>query len=247
MIKGLPIFNDPDYWTFRDLTFTQGSSSRLHMVKIHGGTGWTLDGVEMYGSSQTLILVGKSATYGAPVNWTIRNSMFHDAGYTTGYFNPGPGSKGLIERNLFWNAGTETAKIGWGGTDVGSHTSEYGTGTTTFRYNTLYGATQGFIVAEPGGTDGQRVEAYRNLIVKSSARAIRIDDVEGKLGSAVYVHDNAWYDAPVGAYDFGDAPDVMKQMSGNVKVNPDFDAVGRSGFHPRNSDAKAYGRYAPVQ
>lgn len=245
VIAGIPIFNGLNYWTFTDLTFKQGSSKRLHMVKIHGGTGWILDRVEMYGSSQTLLLVAKSGTYGAPKNWAIRNSFFHDAGYTTAYINPGPGSNGLVERNLFWNAGTEAAKIGWGGTSVKSYLNEYGTGTTTFRYNTLYGATQGFIVAEPGGNAGQRVDVYRNLIVKNKARALRVDDVEHNLGGEVYIRDNAWFDAPQGLYDFGHAPDVMKKAYGNVKIDPKFKSIGMGGFVPTNAAALAYGRYAP--
>lgn len=244
-IAGLQVINGPSYWTFTDLAFKQGSTSGLHMVKIHGGSNWTLDRVEMYGSSQSLLLVGKSGTYGAPVNWAIRNSVFHNAGYTTAYINPGPGSSGIVERNIFFTAGTETLKVGWGGTAVSTHLSEFGTGTTVVRYNTMYGASQGFIVAEPGGNAGQRVDAYRNLIVHQSARAIRIDNVEGNLGTNVFVHDNAWYDAPTGAYDFGDAPEVMSKMTGNVKIDPQFDSVGVGGFHPRNSAAQPYGRYAP--
>ena len=243
VIRGLPIFNDPDFWTFKDLAFTQGGTARIHLVKIHGGTGWTLNDVEIYGADQTGLLVGRSSTYGPSKNWTIKNSYFHDTGYTPAYLNPGrDATGGLVERNIFADAGTEDAKLGWGGTDVGSHLSEYGVGEVTFRYNTLVssGSNANLVIAEPSNAQG--IEAYRNLFVGSGVDwAVRIDNVEGQLGSNIWVHHNAYFGAAQFAFDFGDSPGVMGQMDANVKVDPNLD----SAYRPRNGAAEGYGRYAP--
>ena len=241
VIRGLPTFNDPDYWTFKDLAFTQGSTTRLHLVKIHGGTGWTLDGVEIHGAVQTGLLVGRSTTYGAAHNWTIRRSYMHDTGYTPAYLNPGrDATNGLVERNIFADAGTEGAKLGWGGTDVGAHLGEFGVGEVTFRYNTVVtsGINANLVIAEP--SNGQHVEVYRNLFVNSGVDwAVRIDNVEGHLGTDIWVHDNAWFGPTRFAFDFGDAPRVMDQMADNPKLDPRLDG----GYRPQNDAAANYGRY----
>ncbi len=243
VIKGLPVFTDPDYWTFRNLTFTQGAATRLHLVKVHGGTGWELDGVEVYGAAQTGLLVGRSSTYGAPQGWTIRNSTFHDCGYTPAYLNPGrDATGGLVERNLFYDAGTECCKLGWGGTGVANHLGEFGVGEVTFRYNTAVkgGTGPSLVIAEP--SDAKLIDVHHNLFVDPGTKwAVRIDNEEGQLGTNVTVHDNAWWDTDSVvkfAYDFGKSPAVMAAMTANVKLDPKLDAT----YHP--TTAQGYGRYA---
>lgn len=246
VLKGNHLFRNPDHWTFSDLEITNpGSTAALFIIV--GGMGWVFERNDVHTGAYAGLLVGRSSD-AFPHDYVVRQNTIHDTTASNFYHNPGRGSTGgLIERNLFFNSGTQNLKLGWGGTDVctGSNYDNFGIGEVTVRYNTMYNAKQPLAVAESGGEG--KVDIYRNLVFKStSTYLVRIDNVEGCLRDNVWVHDNAGGGASKWAEDFGHQPTVMKQMTNNVfPLDPQFDSTTRTGFHPANSVAKAYGRYAP--
>jgi len=247
-VKGLVRFNDPDYWTISDLAFTWGGGTfDDHMVKVHGGTGWIMERLDIYGSqSRAGLLIARSSSAGAPHDYVLRDSVIHDSANASNlYLNPGlDATGGLIEHNLFFNSPTENAKIGWGGTDVAAHRDEFGAAGVTFRYNTLYHAAQPLTIAEPAAN----VDAYGNLIVAGTkGYLVRLDGVEGQLGSGIRVHDNLGDGASRWCEDFDATPSCGSVNSANVfPRDPLFDSTASTGFHPRDSVAAAYGRWAAV-
>lgn len=246
VLLGNHLFRNPDYWTFSDLEFTNPGSTAA-LVIIVGGTGWVFERNDVHSGAYAGLLVGKSSD-AFPHDYVVRQNTLHDTAASNFYHNPGRGSTGgLIERNLLFNSGTQNLKLGWGGTSVcsGSNYANFGIGEVTVRYNTMYNARQPLAVAESGGA--LRVDIYPNLLFKSTTSyLVRIDNVEGCLGDNVWVHDNAGGGASKWAEDFGHQPTVMKQMTNNVfPIDPQFDDTTRTRFHPSNSTAKAYGRYAP--
>jgi hypothetical protein len=246
LVKGLIRFSDPDYWTISDLAFTWGGGTfDDHMVKVHGGSGWVMERLDIYGSqSRAGLLIARSSSAGAPHDYVLRDSVIRDSANASNlYLNPGlDATNGLVERNLFFNSPTENAKIGWGGTDVAAHRDEFGAAGVTFRYNTLYNAAQPLTIAEPAAN----VDAYRNLIIKGSrGYLVRIDGVEGQLGAGISVHDNLGFGADRWCEDFDATPSCA--AVGDVSVfprDPLFDATTAAGFHPGDSVAAAYGRWA---
>lgn len=251
-IIGHTQFTDPDYVHIKNLRFTNpnGVGSKRIAVII-GGTGWLFEGNEVFGGSYSGLLVGKSTTYGAVHQYTIRGNWIHDVGSSNLYHNPGPDStRGLIERNVFSGAGGNgsNAKLGWGGS--GGCTDEkaatFGVGEVEFRYNTLHGGSRHpLTIAERGGE--LPVKVHHNLVTgQTGTYSVRIDNVEGCLSSkGVEVDDNA-YSASTLAYDAGDAPGILAKMDRNVKVSTGYSSTsnGFTGFAPTDATAAKYGARA---
>lgn len=236
-----------EHWRVRGLGFTNPGSTEP-IVKLIGGTGWVFEQNEVYDGAYAGILVGRSTSgYGVPHAYVIRDNVVRDTGASNLYHNPSRQSTGgLIERNLFFNSGTQNVKLGWGGTGActGSNYENFGVGEVEFRYNTLYNGSQPLAVAEAGGE--RRVDIHHNLIGKAQrGYAVRIGNVEGCLQSNVWVHDNAAFGSTTFAEDFDDQPTIMRQMTGNLMgIDPRFDSLSASGFRPTDSRLAGYGRYA---
>ena len=248
VIRGGFALVNPDFWTVSGLRFTNPTPENPddRLVSILGGTGWVFEGNEVWNGPYAGLLVGASQAAGPPIDYTIRGNAIHDTGATNLYLNPSRASTGgLVERNLFFDSGTENVKLGWGGDQPcrGSNFREFGIGEVTFRYNTLHEAERGaLIIAEPGGLHD--VDVYGNLFTEEPDHLVRYDDVQGCLGSKVDVHDNAGGLAPRFSEDFGDSPENVEQEHGNVfPVDPEYGSTGPDGFRPDNSDVRAFGRY----
>jgi hypothetical protein len=246
VVVGATSLMDPDHWTIRGLKWTNpGSTDRI--VTILAGSSWIFEGNEVTDGAYAGLLVGKSTAHGNPHDYTVRFNVMHDTAASNFYHNPGRESRGgLIERNLFYNSGTQNLKIGWGGTNVctGTNYSNFGIGEVVVRYNTMHNAKQPFAVAESGGE--LPIEVYRNLFTgTTSTYAVRLDNVEGCLKDNVNIYDNLGHGGSKFVEDFGDAPAIKSKMRGNVfPHSPLYDSTTLNGFRPQSNVARGYGRYA---
>lgn len=263
-VVGITQLVDADYWTLHDLEFVRGSGTG-DMVKILGGTGVILDRIDAHHSEGgAALLIGRSATYGPVNDYTLRNSTLHDTPAQSNlYLNPGQDSTGgLIERNLFWNSGTQNAKLGWGSSDCAKMASaKYGIGgAVTFRYNTLYNAPGtiysghqplAFAEAVRGSID-----AHRNIIYNSRRSnvpfLIRVDASPcNTFTGTASVRSTLGFDPEKATWCWnGDTPNLpscaaVLDEDSLVWLDPKFDSIGPNGFHPTVAAAQAYGRWAP--
>lgn len=248
VIHGKVRLNSPSYWTFSgfNVTWNTGSYSE-HMVKLLGGTGWIFENSEIWGArSFANILIANS-----PKDWVIRYCVIHD---TYGgesnifrshnfYVNTGlDAGPGLIERNLIFNA-DHGCNVKLAGTGSGSGTE--GAANVTVRYNTIYNGIQPVLI----GDGSKNINVYRNIIVSgirpnTKTYLLRLYQL---VGINNVVRDNIGFDAQMFCldYDGGNYSCTSINGGGNLfPVNPDFDFIGVGGFHPRNTAAAAYGRYA---
>jgi hypothetical protein len=239
----------PDKWTISGLRFTNPSPANDddRVVSILGGAGWIFENNEVFDGPYAGLLVAASQTNGAPRDYIIRANVIHHTKATNLYLNPSRFSTGgLVERNVFFDSGTENVKLGWGGDRgcSGDNFSDFGIGGVTFRYNTLHNANRGALyIAEPGGL--HRVDVYGNLLTGQPRYLVRYDSVEGCLGDRVNVHNNAGGLAPKFSEDFGDSPKSVDREHGNVfSIDPEYDSTDPDGFLPGNRRVQAFGRYA---
>jgi hypothetical protein len=247
VVAGPTSLVDPDYWTIRGLKWTApGSTTRI--VSLLAGTGWVFEDNEVTDGAYAGLLVGKSTTHGNPHDYAIRRNTIHNTAASNLYHNPGRESRGgLIERNLFFNSGTQNVKLGWGGTGAcsGTNYSTYGIGEVTVRYNTMHNAKQPFTVAEAGGE--LPVKVYRNLITGGTRGfAVRLHNTEGCLKDKVDIFDNLGFASKKFVEDYGHAPAIMSKLRTNVfPSDPLYDSTSVNGFRPQSETAKPFGRYAP--
>ncbi len=248
VIRGEFSVVDPDWWTISGLTFTNPSppARQERIVSILGGTGWVFEDNEVVDGPYAGILVGASEEAGPPEDYVIRGNVVHHTGAAGLYLNPSRFSTGgLVERNLFFDSGTENVKLGWGGDRPcsGRNFTQFGIGEVTFRYNTLHDAERGaLIIAEPGGRHS--VDVYGNLLTGQPDHLVRYDSVAGCLGDRITVRDNAGGLAPTFSEDFGDSPENVAHERGNVfPVDPEYRSVGRDRLQPTNPEVEQFGRY----
>jgi hypothetical protein len=247
IIKGKVSLSKPDYWTFDgfNVTWNTGTYDE-HMVKFVGGTGWILENSEIWGAmSFANILVCCS-----PSDWTIRNSSIHD---TYGgeanifrshniYVNTNlDAGMGLIENNLIFNA-PHGCNVKLAGPGQGSL---FGSANVIVRYNTLYSGIQPLLIGD-GSTN---ILVERNIIVRgirpeTTTYLLRLYQLVGANNA---VRNNLGFDAGKWCldYDGGNYTCAGIDGGGNLfPIDPQFDSIGVSGFHPQNPAAKDYGRYA---
>jgi hypothetical protein len=268
-IAGFTRISDPDYWTFYDLELDGTGISGNSAFEFGGSTGLVLDTLRIHDAvgATANLLVGRSSTYGPVNDYTIRNSAIWDSPDSSNlYLNPGQDSTGgLIERNIFKNAGTQNTKIGWGSSDCATMTSaQYGSGGfVEFRYNTLYNDPA--FGVKTGQQPFNFAEALRGSvifhhdIVVNSLRTtgpflLRIDSdpCNAFTGTAVARDSLGWDpDAAETCCWNGNSPnpptcaDVLDEAT-LVTLDPQFDSTDPlTGFHPQEPAAQGYGRYAP--
>ena len=247
-VRGDALIEDPDHWVLRGLLWRNPGDGDP-VLTLHAGTGWVFEDNVVTDGDYAGVLVGRTDDDGSPQDHVLRGNVIHGTEASNLYYNPGRDSRGgVIERNLLFDSGTNNLKLGWGGSDVcdRDNLEDFGVGEVTVRYNTLHGAEQPLVVAEPGGELPVRVE--RNLITgPTGTYLVRVDDVEGCLEDEVRIVDNLGDGGEQFLEDFGDAPEVVARADGNVHPHdPLFDSTdGPDGFHPRDERAQGYGRYAP--
>jgi hypothetical protein len=249
VLKGLIRFRDADFWTFRGLHVTWGGGGASdHMLKLIGGTGWIYEGSEIWGarSFANLLITGN------PRNWVVRRNVIHDVhgGESNIYRSHNiyahtgtAATNGLIERNILYNAPKgANLKIGFGsGTDLRN-----GSVNIVARYNTLYSAVQPLVLTGP---TLKNISVYRNLIVRGTRpdRKYLVRLFEIRSGSNIVVKDNLGAQAGSWCFDYQGGW-TCSRISGGGNIfprDPKWVVSGAGRFHPTDSVAARYGRFAP--
>jgi hypothetical protein len=247
VIQGLLWVANMNYWTFDgvNVTWSDSNSDSEHMVRLRDGRGWVYENAEIWGAKSYANMNVLTSKAGLPTDWAIRRNCIHDnigdATHGTAkdqllYVNTGvPGGTGTIERNILFNAPRGK------GVKLAGPTAGTGSSNVTVRYNTIHNTYKPAVVMG-WATTGSAV--HGNLLVKSDdtslVRGYQLD------GAGNWAKDNAGFaNARVLSSDSGYASTV-EDRAGNRLVDPKFDSIGCSGFHPTNPDAVPYGRYAPA-
>jgi hypothetical protein len=211
-----------------NVTWNSSNNSSQHMVKFSGGSGWIYQNSEVWGAhSYAGILISGGAS-----NFKLSNLFVHDTYPSNStnqdhlvYINDANG--GIVERSLFVNS-TNGRGIKLGPPSGGTA----GPGGIVIKYNTFYNNTgPSNIQLSYGAHDNQ---VYRNIAQKSSQENITAYNLNGTGNT---VHDNVGFDSSAVASSSFDT-------GGNLHINPQFTNVGTD-FHPLNSQAQTYGKYAP--
>jgi len=247
VVKGLFHVSGMNYWTFDgiNVTWNDANSTSLHMVRFKNGIGWTFKNAEVWGAKSFAAVNVLSSVSGQPANWTIANNCIHDTYgdpahgtakdqllYVNTGVNAGPG---LIERNLLFNAPRGKA------VKLAGPVSGTGSAFVTVRYNTIDNSNKPGVVVGWATHDSS---VYRNLVVKTNdVSLIRGYQLTGANNKA---WDNYGYQGPALVSSDSGYPQTLHDMGGEVfPRNPTFDNTTCSGFHPQDTMAQAYGRYAP--
>jgi hypothetical protein len=247
IIKGKVRLANADFWTFDgfNITWNTGTYDE-HMVKFVGGRDWILENSEIWGArSFANILVCCS-----PANWILRNNTIYDTYggeanifrshnlYVNTNLDAGPG---LIEHNLFFNA-PHGCNVKIAGPDQGP---DFGSANVTVRYNTLYNGIQPLLI----GDGSKNILVERNII----STGVRPNTITYLLrlykltGTNNIVRNNLGFDAGKWCLDYDGGNYTCSGIDGGgnlFSLNPEFDSLGLGGFHPQQTSAKDYGRYA---
>ena len=234
VIQGLLWLNGANYWTLDgiNVTWNSSNSSADHMVKMTGGSNWSIRNCEFWGAhSFAALLISGGAT-----NVYVGYSTLHDTYKSNStnqdhliYANQVNG--GVFEHNLFYNSPNGR------GIKVGSLTNGLSMpANLVIRYNTFYNNLGPSNLQFSYSANHNA--AYRNIMVKSSLANITTNSLSG-TGNAT--HDNiGWGSTKVVAT----APGLTDD-GGNLHVDPQLKDPDHGDFHPLSAAAAAYGRYAP--
>jgi hypothetical protein len=238
VLQGLLRLQGGTAWTVEGLSvrWNPGEPSDEHMVKVLGGSHWTLKRMELSGArSYANLLVA-----GNPRSWRVTQSCIHDT-YPSNevnqdhnvYVNTGSASRaGLIDRNLLFNA-VNGSNLKLGGPDAsGSATSNI-----VVSHNTMFNAAQNILVS--GGSHDIRFD--RNITAQSSLRAYRAYKLTGER---VVVASGLGAGVPTLQYSDPGYRALALERFETVE-NPQFDRLTCGGFRPGDKTAQAFGAYAP--
>jgi hypothetical protein len=245
VLHGIFWLGAPSYWTISGLnvTWSSGTSRSEAMVRLYGGTGWVFENAEVWGAHSVAGLMVNESFNGsvAPLGaWTLRGLCVHDTHPSNGtnqdhnvYVDDmskySPAAHGVIERSIFYGAPNgNNIKLGPGDDTGGPHH-------VTVRYSSFYDANRNISVSK----QSHDIAITRNLLVDASEANIFGYRLVGANNTAT---DNVGWAAPR----------VLGNSSGyrtiagarNVSMNPGI-TPGCRGFHPTNSPASWFGRYAP--
>lgn len=246
VLQGLLWLHSPTYWTFDGLnvTWNPSNTSTEHMVKLTNGTHWTFQNAEVWGAHSFAGILVASSISGQPANWTIRGNCIHDtyASNNTNqdhliYDNSGPdGVGGVIERNVMFNA-TNGEGIKFGGPSL----TTPGPGNVTVRYNTIYNTAQNVLLA--GSSHDQTITL--NILDKVGSNYGNVRGYQ-LSGTGNVASNNLGYQATTFIKNDSGYTGVANGGGNVFPRDPKFDAVNTcAGFHPQDTTAQAYGRYAP--
>lgn len=237
VIRGQLWIGDPSYWTIRGLDVEWGPNNPDEpLVRLYGGTGWTLTRSEIWGSRSTSGLQVDDGPRNNLGRWTVRGNCIHDTLATDGLnqdhnlyvgdMSASPHPRGLISHNILFNAvNGRGIKLGPGGTAGGAVDVQV-------RFNTIYNSSQNVSLSR----DTTGVVLERNILVKASESNITAFRLNGSDNVA---RQNIGDAAPAFLVKSG-TPGSLVDGGGNLRSrDPRFDAVGCSGFH--STRFKAYG------
>jgi hypothetical protein len=247
VIHGLFWLSRPSYWTLDgiNVTWWDGhNSSTCHMVRMVNGKGWKVQNCEFWGAKSFAGLLVAGTISGEPDDFLVAHNVIHDTVpsnntnqdhciYCNTSLASGPNG-GIIERNILYNAANGMGvKVGGANDTQGSHH-------VTVRYNTVYNTSQNLMVSWKGHDN----YLLRNLLVRTNSKYWNIRGYQ-LTGAGNHYKENYCFGSKgiilndpgyVGLHDDG----------GNVYgVDPQFDSLTPTGFHPQNVAAQGYGVYAP--
>jgi hypothetical protein len=256
VLKGTLQLDGADYWRVSGINVTANPDGprREFLVKFDGGTGWRFTNAEVWGTrGVSNLMVSASSRNGVPAGYRITGNCIHDNDATGDpfmndhhiYLMPGyEAGLGVISRNIFFNSENGAAIKAAGPTPA------TGASNVLIENNTIVRSAAGVIISY----GSNRVTVRRNLIGDQAMRppagaqwvanyraAVVGNHVTGD-GNQVSQNGVWGYAAPLWATD--DSPARIARSS-LAQITPAFDGTSScSGFHPRNSAAAAYGRYA---
>jgi hypothetical protein len=230
IVKGQLWIGEPSYWTIRGIDVTWAPDNPDEpMVRIYGGTGWTLTGAEIWGAHSTSGLHiddGPRADLG---NWTVSHNCIHDTYPTNGQnqdhniyvddASSSPEPHGLIARNILFNAvNGRGIKLGPGGATGGAKNVDV-------EFNTIYNSAQNVGVSR----DSSNVRIYRNIFDRAGEANVLGFELNG---TGNVVHDNVGADAPRFLANTGGLRPLADGGGNIFPAQPRFDSIGCQGFHP---------------
>lgn len=240
IIVGLLWLGEPSYWTVSgiDVTWSSANSPDEPMVRLYGGTGWVLQGAELWNAHSVAALMVDDGPNQNLGTFIVRDNCIHDTVPSNGEnqdhniyvddFGSSREPRGIIERNLVFNAPNgNNIKLG-GGNGGGPRNVEV-------RFNSMYGANRNVSVSVGASNNS----IHHNLLGGADEANIFGFDLDGTGNAA---SDNLGFDAP----------DLVGSTPGegtildtrNVTRDPGLDEVGCTGFRPDDS-ALPFGRFAP--
>lgn len=238
VVRGLLWLVGADHWDIVniDVRWDSRNDDDDHMVKLQGGTGWTLQDGELYDArSYAALLISGGAN-----RFTVSGMYIHDTEKANGrnqdhliYVNT-DAQGGVIERNVLAGSPNGRAiKVG-----PPDDTDEV-RGNVVIRYNTMVDNLGPSNVSLSYNVSG--VEVYRNVMVGSGdgQETITTRDL---TGDANVVRDNVYF----GSEGLFESSDGILDGGGNVVLDPQFTDPGSGDYRPRNPQAAAYGAYAPA-
>lgn len=237
VIRGLLWLSGADYWALDGISVTwlDGTSSSNHMVKMSGGTGWSIRNCEFWGAhSYAELLISGGAT-----SFYVGYNTMHDTYPSNAtnqdhliYANNAIG--GVIEHNLLYNSPNGRAiKVGSTSSNVDYPRS------ITIRYNTLYNNMGPSNIQFSYGANNN--EAYSNIFQKPAAGQYNTTSSNLAALAANTVFNNIGWDS-VGVVEPGD-PGLL-DGGGNRQLDPQLDIAGGT-YIPQSTDAQSYGHLAP--
>lgn len=241
LVVGLLWLAEPSYWTVKgiDVTWSPANSPDEPMVRFYGGTGWVLSGAELSNARSVAALMiddGPNENLGA---FVVRNNCIHDTLPANGEnqdhniyvddFGSSPEPRGIIERNLLFNAPNgNNIKLG-GGNGGGPRNVEV-------RFNSMFGGNRNVSVS----IEASNISIHHNLLGRADEANIFGFELDGTGNTAF---DNVGFDAPVLVGSTPGKEAIVETR--NVQRDPGLDDVSCAGFRPEDS-ALPYGRFAPT-
>jgi hypothetical protein len=229
----------PSFWTINGINVTWSEDNPNEpMVRIYGGTNWTLQSSEIWGAhSSAGLYVGEGD--GQLGRWTVRDNCIHDTYPTNGSYqdhtiyvtdlSDSSDPSGLIEHNILFNATNGRGiKLGPGDEDGGPRN-------VVVRYNTIYNTAENISLSR----DTSDVTVYRNILVRARSANIRAYLLNGS-GNVAY--DNLGSDAPTLLKNDPDHQGIRDGGGNQSTESLRFDSLGCTGFRP--AEPLDYGRHA---
>jgi lipopolysaccharide exporter len=239
ILRGRLWIGNPSYWTIHGLnvTWANGDPDQA-LVRIYGGTGWTLTRSEIWGAHSTAGLEIDDGPLNNLGRWAVTGNCIHDTFPTNGVnqdhnvyvadMMASPHPEGLISHNVLYNAvNGRGIKLGPGG-DAG------GAVNVSVRFNTIYNSSQNVSLSR----DTSRISIERNILVRG-----RESNITGFMlrGADNVARDNIADAAPRFLERDGVSGSLLDGGGNFHPSDPRFNSIGCTGF--RSARFRTYGAY----
>jgi hypothetical protein len=239
VVRGRLWIGNPSYWTIRgiNVTWAQGDPDEA-LVRLYGGTGWTLTRSEIWGAHSTAALEIDDGPLNNLGAWAVTHNCIHDTFPTNGVnqdhniyvadMSASPDPHGEIAHNILFGARNGRGiKLGPGGESGGARN-------VAVRFNTIYDSSQNVSLSRD--TSGVLIE--RNILAKARQANVTAFML---VGQGNVVRNNVAYGAPKFLDNGGDAGALVDGGGNLHHPKARFDAIGCGGFH--TSRPRGFGAY----